>query len=358
MTRLSPRPLSKHTEDKGLPLVPRLDPVTSLPIVMLAPHSRCNCRCLMCDIWRVTTKEEISVDDLTRWLPEWRALGVERVVLTGGEALMHSDIWGLCAALRSAGIGITVLSTGLLLKARAAELVGYADDVVVSLDGPREVHDLIRNIPRAFDKLAEGVRAVKEEDAAVRVSARCTVQRANFLHLRDTVRAARDIGLDGVSFLAADVSTDAFNRPGGWTPERAAEVALSAEELPLLEKELVALGRECSQDFARGFIAERPDKLHRRLHDYFSALTGQGDFPAVTCNAPWVSTVIETDGTIKPCFFQPPLGNIHEAGSLEAVLNAPEAIAWRRGLDVRRDEICRRCVCSLALRQEAPADRA
>ena len=66
-------------------------------------------------------------------------------MLTGGEALMHSDIWALCEALRSAGIGITVLSTGLLLKARAAELVGYSDDVVVSLDGPRDVHDQIRN---------------------------------------------------------------------------------------------------------------------------------------------------------------------------------------------------------------------
>ena len=161
-----------------------------------------------------------------------------------------------------------------------------------------------------------------------------------------------------MSFLAADVSTDAFNRPGGWTPERAAEVALAAEELPLLEKELVALEREYSQDFARGFIAESPEKLHGRLYDYFSALTGQGDFPAVTCNAPWVSTVIETDGTVRPCFFHPPLGNIHEAGSLEAVLNAPEAIAWRRGLDVRRNEICRRCVCSLALRQTASADGA
>ena len=65
--------------------------------------------------------------------------------------------------------------------------------------------------------------------------------------------------------------------------------------------------------------------------------------------------MIETDGTIRPCFFQPPLGNVHEAGSLEAVLNSPEAIAWRGGLDMRRDEICRRCVCSLALRREPPA---
>lgn len=354
MTRLAPRPTAVHVENDGLPLVPRRDPITRLPIVMLAPHSRCNCRCVMCDIWRITQKEEIAPDDLARWLPEWRALGVERVVLTGGEPLMHSDVWALCGALAAAGIGITILSTGLLLGRHAARLVRYCDDVVVSLDGPREVHDRIRSVPRAFDRLAQGVRAVKAADPAVRVTARCTVQRANFRHLRETVAAARGLGLDGVSFLAADVSTEAFNRPGGWDAERAASVAVPAAELPALAQELAAMEVECRDDFAAGFIAENPAKLQRRLYEYFAALAGAAEFPPVTCNAPWVSAVIETDGTVRPCFFQPPLGNLREAGSLDAVLNAPAAVAWRQGLDMRRDAICRRCVCSLALR-EAPA---
>ena len=38
--------------------------------------------------------------------------------------------------------------------------------------------------------------------------------------------------------------------------------------------------------------------------------------------------------------------------SLAAVLNSPEALAWRQGLDMTRNEICRRCVCSLALRED------
>jgi radical SAM protein with 4Fe4S-binding SPASM domain len=59
--------------------------------------------------------------------------------------------------------------------------------------------------------------------------------------------------------------------------------------------------------------------------------------------------VIESDGTVRPCFFQPPLGNIHEAGGLAAILNSPESVAWRRGLDTHRDAICRRCVCTLSL---------
>src|SRR5437762_7999791 len=56
-----------------------------------------------------------------------------------------------------------------------------------SLDGPREVHDLIRNVPRAYDRLAEGVAAVRAAGPGIAVSGRCTVQRANFHVLRATV---------------------------------------------------------------------------------------------------------------------------------------------------------------------------
>ncbi len=352
MTRLQPQP-APDTPDAPLPPpLPRLDPITRLPILILYPHSRCNCRCLMCDIWRVTTKSELPATAVAGWLAEWRGLGVRRVVLSGGEALLHSHLWELCDHLRAAGIGITVLSTGLLLRRHAAELVRRCDDVVVSLDGPQTLHDQIRNVPRAYQRLAEGVAAVKAADARVLVTGRCTVQRSNFRFLRATVAAAHELGLDRISFLAADVSSEAFNRPGGWDGERIAQVALEPDDLPLLAAEIDALEREHAADFADGYIAEPPLKLRRRLHQYYAALLGQADFFPNDCNAPWVSTVIESDGTVRPCFFQPPLGNIFEAGSLDAILNSPTALAWRSGLDTHRDSICRKCVCTLSLRDE------
>lgn len=346
MTVLAPRP---RPDPAGALPLPRTDPVARLPILILYPHSRCNCRCLMCDIWRDRGNRELSAADVARWLPEWRELGVERVVLSGGEALLHSDLGALCEPLRDAGIGITLLSTGLLLARDAERLVRWCDDVIVSLDGPREVHDRIRDIPRAYAKLAEGVRAVRATGSTVTVSGRCTVQRANYRELVATVAAARELGLDRISFLAADVTSEAFNRPGGWSEERAAGIALGPEDLPLLAAELAALREE---DFAAGFITESRDKLERRLLRHFAALLGEGDFAPVACNAPWVSSVIEADGTVRPCFFQPPLGVLRPGGSLAEILNAPASLAWRRGLDTARDPVCRRCVCSLALREE------
>ena len=349
MTTLQPRPALNALTSGHTPL-PRLDPITKLPILILFPHSRCNCRCVMCDIWRGTSRAELTSADVARWTEEWRALGVQRVVLSGGEALMHSHLWELCDVLRAAGIGITILSTGLLLARHAAELVLRCDDVVVSLDGPQAIHDAIRNVPRAYERLAEGVSAIKAANRNVVVSGRCTVQRRNHGSLAEVVSAAHALGLDRISFLAADVSTDAFNRPSGWTGERVSDVALGREEVAALREAIDTLERECAEDFANGFIAETPTKLRRRLGQYYAALLGDSDFHPNRCNAPWVSTVIESDGTVRPCFFHAPIGNIHAAGGLGVILNSAEAIAWRQGLDVERDATCKRCVCTLSLR--------
>jgi MoaA/NifB/PqqE/SkfB family radical SAM enzyme len=348
MTTLDPRPIPLGAEPGAAPL-PRIDPITRLPILILFPHSRCNCRCLMCDIWRSTTRTELSPADVARWVEEWRGLGIRRVVLSGGEALMHSNLWELCDILRAADIGITILSTGLTLRRHATDLVQRCDDVVVSLDGPQAIHDQIRNVPGAFARLADGVAAVKAADPHVLVTGRCTVQRANCHTLRATVAAACSLGLDRISFLAADVSSDAFNRPEGWDEAHVGQVALGADDLPVLAAEIDALERERAGEFASGYIAESPEKLRRRLNQYYAALLGIDGFFPNECNAPWVSSVIESDGTVRPCFFQPPLGNVHSDGGLGAILNSPRAIAWRQGLDVRRDAICRKCVCTLSL---------
>ncbi len=356
MTRLDPRPTPGRERDDG-PL-PRPDPLERLPVVILEPHSRCNCRCLMCDIWKERKAREVGPEEVAAWAPGFRDLGVERVVLSGGEALMHSDLFALCASLSEAGIAISLLSSGLLLARYAERIAAFVDDVVVSLDGPREVHDAIRNVPRAFDRLAEGVRALRAASAAasprrpgsLSISARCTVQRRNALRLRDTVAAAREVGLERISFLAVDVSSEAFNRPGGTGATPPEALALAPEELPLLAEEIDLLERDFAAAFASGFVAESPVKLRTRLLAYFTAVAGLGPFPSVACNAPWVSSVIEPDGTVRPCFFHPPVGNVREAGSLRAVVDSPAAREFRRSLDVATNPVCARCVCSLALR--------
>jgi MoaA/NifB/PqqE/SkfB family radical SAM enzyme len=269
-------------------------------------------------------------------------LSVKWVVFSGGEPLMHSDLFRFCDMLRERRIRTTVLTTGLLVDRHAARIVDSVDDVIVSLDGPPAVHDRIRRVTGAFAAIERGVRSIHHLEPAFPISARSTVQRENYAHLRETARTARELGLGSISFLATDLTSEAFNRPLGWTEDRQSEVALSEADIALLEREIDALIQEWE---STGFVVENRHKLERiALH--FRAHLGLCEPVAPPCNAPWVSAVVEADGTVRPCFFHRPIGKLNGNG-LVRVLNGPEAVAFRSALDVASNPICRRCVCSL-----------
>ena len=86
--------------------------IDSLPVLVVNPYSRCNCRCVMCDIWQGTTVEELSYDVLVQQLTSVADLNLEWVVFSGGEPLMHPDIFRLCEAAKDTGARVTILSTG------------------------------------------------------------------------------------------------------------------------------------------------------------------------------------------------------------------------------------------------------
>src|SRR5690242_11306828 len=118
--------------------------IYGLPVLILMPHSACNCKCVMCDIWTANNqKKELTSEELGRHIAGFKKLGVEEVVLSGGEPLMHSNLWKFCNDLKAAGIKVTMLTTGLLLKRNALDVSRSIDEVIVSLDGSREIHNQI-----------------------------------------------------------------------------------------------------------------------------------------------------------------------------------------------------------------------
>jgi len=319
--------------------------VRSLPVLVLNVHSRCNCRCVMCDIWKRDTTEEIKAADLARHRESLRKLAVRWVVLSGGEPLMHSDLRGLCNFLRELRIRITLLTTGLLLERRSVDVAEFFDDVIISLDGPPEVHNTIRRIPEAFEMVANGVQRLRQERPDMPIMARTTVQKANHNRLNDTVDAALSIGLSGISFLAADLTSEAFNRPLLWQVEKQNSVALTQSEVSALDGEVARLISRRHHEIQSGYIAESPDKLWR-IVEHFRAHLGLETPRSPECNAPWVSAVVESDGSVRPCFFHRTIGNISES-SLDEIVNGESAVSFRRALNIAKNPICQRCVCSL-----------
>jgi MoaA/NifB/PqqE/SkfB family radical SAM enzyme len=323
--------------------------LTSLPILILNAHSLCNCRCVMCDIWKRDTKEQIRAEDLERHRASMQNLGVQQVVLTGGEPLLHNDLAGLCGFFHDLKIRLTLLTTGLLLLKRAEEVARAFDDVIISIDGTQEIHDSIRRVNGAFDLIRKGVAAVRSYSPSLPITCRTTVQKANYRHLRKTVDAAKTLGMDSISFLAADVTSEAFNRPLIWPDEKQNQISLDHDEVAALEAEVEQLILDYEVDIRLKFIAESPAKL-RRIPRRFRERLGQNPPQAPLCNAPWVSAVVEVDGSVRPCFFHHTVGNI-TTSTLEEVINGNTAQEFRRSLDVETNAICQRCVCSLNYRR-------
>lgn len=155
------------------------------------------------------------------------------------------------------------------------------------------------------------------------------------------------MGLDQISFLPADVSSHAFNRAEVWNSDRQQEVLLHEEELPELQLAVDELIQYHHTAINQKFIAESPEKL-QKIYAYYAAFYGKNPFPYKRCNAPWVSTVIEADGTVRPCFFHEAIGNIRQQ-PLDEIVNSKTAIAFRKNLDINSNSTCVKCVCYLNL---------
>jgi MoaA/NifB/PqqE/SkfB family radical SAM enzyme len=322
--------------------------ISVLPIAILMPHSACNCRCVMCDIWKGNKNaKQLTEEDIQNLLKSLKELDTKRVVMSGGEALLNKNFFRFCEILKQKDIKITLLSTGLTLDRHAENIIRYVDDVIVSLDGDRELHDEVRNIKGAFDSLATGVNVLKTMKPGFPVAARCVIHRFNFEKWDRIIMAAKNIGLDSISFLPADVSSQAFNRETTWDSERQDDVLIHREQLPVLQRMIDKLITELKPEFESKFIAESPQKI-QKIYQYYSAQYGLSSCPQKGCNAPWVSVVVEADGAVRPCFFHDVIGSIKDH-SLSEIINSPASRDYRKKLDTQTNATCVKCVCYLNL---------
>jgi Fe-coproporphyrin III synthase len=315
-------------------------PLARLPLVTLYLTDRCNSRCVTCDYWR-HGKDDMTLAAVRRLLPSFAQLHTKLVLLSGGEPLLNPE-WPLIAeALRTEGLQVWLLTSGLALAKHARRAAGLFHRITVSLDGTdAKTYAAIRGLD-AFDKVCEGIRSVAEH--GVPAGIRVTLQRANYRMLPEFVDLAKSLGALSVSFLAVDVANPhAFGR----TDDFVSDLALGPEDLPVFEQALSAVERDHREEFRSGFIAESPQKL-RRIHQYFAAIHGRGAYPPVRCNAPEFSAVIGATGRVQPCFFISGPAGAQIPGDFGGTLNGGPMMALRKDIrDGARAE-CKTCVCAM-----------
>jgi len=189
-----------------------------LPIVIFFPTSRCNSRCISCDWWKSSGDDDLTLAEIDAVAESLPVLGTKLVAFSGGEPLLRPDVFQAARLFRSRGMALHLLTSGVLVERSAAEIAREFSRVIVSLDATTEaLYQAVRGIP-GLTSVERGVARLKRLAPDLPVTARATVHKLNFRELPQLIEHARAMGLDGISFLTADVFSSAFGR--GHSPPR------------------------------------------------------------------------------------------------------------------------------------------
>lgn len=316
-----------------------------LPLLIFYPTARCNSRCVSCDWWQADGTTDLTLAEIETLVAELPGRHTRRVLFSGGEPLLRREVFEIADMFRARELKLSLLTSGLLLERYAEQIAPRFEAVTISLDGHTlELYQKIRGVD-GLALVERGVARLQSIAPHIPICARSTLHRYNYAELARLIDHAREMNLARVSFLAADVTSKAFGRDANRASMDRNRLRLDANEVRVFER-VVKETIQFYPDALARFVAESEEKLSR-LPRYYAAHLGQGEFPAVDCNAPWVSAVVEADGSVRPCYFHRAVGNIREK-RLGAILRG-EMVAFRRGLNVAADDTCRKCVCTLKI---------
>jgi MoaA/NifB/PqqE/SkfB family radical SAM enzyme len=304
-------------------------------MLVLAVADRCDQRCVHCDIWRGPALAPLTLAERLRVVDDALSAGVDQALLTGGEPLLSADLWPVAEHLAAGGARLLLATNGMLLARHAAPVARRFAEVYVSLDGAgAATHDRLRGV-RSFERLAEGVSALRGTAARPMLVARCALHAGNLDELEAVVDAARSLGFDHVSFLALDAHSPAF----GGDPAARRTLVPDAGQVARFEAAVARL--EDSGALTDGFVLDDAAKL-RRLSRHLDASAGRRPHERPDCDAPWWSLVVDADGSVRPCFFHERVGDARDG-----LLSLRTSERYRASLAAIRapNPTCRSCVC-------------
>lgn len=169
----------------------RYQPVTAVWEVTMG----CNMRCKHCgSSCAEPLPDELTTEEAFDVIDQLSAIGLRWITLSGGEPLTRRDLPLLISRLAEKDVAVNIITNGWLLANKAHSLCeAGVSTVAVSLDGPREVHDMIR-MPGSYERSEAGIREVKRYGKSVGVVT--TITRQNLVHLPELREDLIRMGVD------------------------------------------------------------------------------------------------------------------------------------------------------------------
>jgi PqqA peptide cyclase len=209
---------------------------TPLALVAELTH-RCPLHCVYCSNPLALTRREseLPTDVWARVFSEAAELGVLQADFTGGEPLARPDLTALVRAARSAGLYVSLITSGLPLdEKRLDDLVqAGVDHIQVSFQGPREQSSIEFADAAVFAQKVRVTEWIKRQRIALTLN--FVIHRNNLDQLEEMLALAERIGPGRVEFAHVQYYGWAFSNRASLLPTRiqldhSLEFLKSAEE--------------------------------------------------------------------------------------------------------------------------------
>ncbi len=180
------------TEEKRFLKHPPLikSPVPSLRYIELQITNRCNLRCKHCYIENKKFSE-LSVKQIKSVLKEFEEMQGLRVLITGGEPLIHSNFEEINGVLPDFLIRKILFTNGLLLNKRILNRLNV-DEIQISIDGLEHSHDSLRGKDTFKKAISAVIRAL---DAGYEVSISTMIHKANLKDFDHLEKLFKKLGI-------------------------------------------------------------------------------------------------------------------------------------------------------------------
>jgi MoaA/NifB/PqqE/SkfB family radical SAM enzyme len=300
---------------------------------------RCNTKCEMCNIWKRPSRGQMTAEEVETFFS--RNPGFRWINLSGGEIWLRDDLLDIVHSIFHHCRGLFLLdfpTTGQTperIEAGVREIIPLGPKrllITVSLDGPPDVHDRIRNREGAFDRCVETFERLRAIDPAgpMRVFFGTTLSRYNRGRLADTLAAVRE-RLPWV--VPTDFHVNVAQESGHYYQNEGQGVQEGIEDVLHAEMESF-LGRKPLPLNPVAWLENR----YQRLLSRFRA-TGRSPLPCLALSS---SVFIDPFWSVYPCsMFDAKIGNLRENGfDLGALWRSEKA---KEVLRVIAEERCPHC---------------
>jgi heme d1 biosynthesis protein len=162
------------------PLAPTRKPPG--PVVIWNLIRRCNLTCKHCYTTSadIDFPGELTTNEIFAVMDDLKNFKVPVLILSGGEPLLHPDIFTISRRAKAMGFYVALSSNGTLFNENNITDIGDVgyQYIGISLDGIGATHDLFRRKPGAYVQAMHGIQLCRKQ--AIKVGIRFTLTQDNY----------------------------------------------------------------------------------------------------------------------------------------------------------------------------------